>query len=258
MCRMERLCFLEFTFLVIFYSLFTSIPMVNSHGRLFEPPARSSMWRFGFPTYPNYEDSELFCGGIKVQWQDNGGKCGVCGDAYNGKRSHETGGMNARNITTRVYHPGSVIDVVVDMVTNHGGRFKFQMCWRDSFDQPETEECFETLNLTDGSDSVSINNRPRGGVFAYPIQLPPNRTCERCVFRWDWKSANNWGKCQNGKYEVGCGPQETYRNCADIAITRDLGIRGPAKTLESSEYRRRFLSGRNNWRSPTHHHGSHR
>ncbi len=40
--------------------------MVDSHGRLFEPPARNSMWRFGFPTYPNYEDSELFCGGIKV------------------------------------------------------------------------------------------------------------------------------------------------------------------------------------------------
>ena len=39
---------------------------VNGHGRLMEPPARNTMWRFGFPTIPNYEDSEMFCGGIKV------------------------------------------------------------------------------------------------------------------------------------------------------------------------------------------------
>lgn len=71
---------------------------------------------------------------VKVQWQDNNGKCGLCGDPYNGKREHETGGIHARNITTRVYSPGSTIDVLIDMVTNHGGTFSFQMCWRDSWD----------------------------------------------------------------------------------------------------------------------------
>lgn len=50
-------------FFVIFTKQFFS---VLGHGRVFEPPARNTMWRFGFPTYPNYEDSELFCGGIKV------------------------------------------------------------------------------------------------------------------------------------------------------------------------------------------------
>ncbi len=70
----------------------------------------------------------------KVQWQDNGGKCGICGDPANGRRDHETGGVHARNITTRSYPPGSVIDVAIDTVTNHGGRFVFQMCWRDSWE----------------------------------------------------------------------------------------------------------------------------
>lgn len=36
---------------------------VESHGRLMDPPARNSMWRFGFPNPVNYNDNELFCGG---------------------------------------------------------------------------------------------------------------------------------------------------------------------------------------------------
>lgn len=51
---------------IIAITLFTQISDVSSHGRMMEPPARNTMWRFGFPTKANYEDSELFCGGIKV------------------------------------------------------------------------------------------------------------------------------------------------------------------------------------------------
>jgi hypothetical protein len=36
---------------------------VSAHGRLMNPPARNSMWRFGFPNPVNYNDNELFCGG---------------------------------------------------------------------------------------------------------------------------------------------------------------------------------------------------
>ena len=39
---------------------------VRGHGRLVEPPSRSSAWRFGFKTEPNYNDHELFCGGFTV------------------------------------------------------------------------------------------------------------------------------------------------------------------------------------------------
>jgi hypothetical protein len=30
---------------------------------------------------------------------------------------------------------------------------------------------------------------------------------------------NNWGTCSNGTSGLGCGPQETFRSCADIRIT---------------------------------------
>ncbi len=55
-----------FYFTVTSVCLIELLTNVNGHGRMFEPPARNTMWRFGFPSFPNYEDSELFCGGIKV------------------------------------------------------------------------------------------------------------------------------------------------------------------------------------------------
>lgn len=39
-------------------------------------------YRYGFSTPPNYNDHELYCGGFTRQWQKNGGKCGICGDAW--------------------------------------------------------------------------------------------------------------------------------------------------------------------------------
>lgn len=29
---------------------------------------------------------------------------------------------------------------------------------------------------------------------------------------------NNWGICDDGTGAAGCGPQETFRSCADVAI----------------------------------------
>ena len=38
----------------------------HGHGRLREPPSRSSMWRDGFDNIPNYTDNQLSCGGAGV------------------------------------------------------------------------------------------------------------------------------------------------------------------------------------------------
>ena len=57
----------------------------QGHGRLIEPPSRSTMWRYGFSTPPNYNDHESYCGGFTRQWQTNGGKCGICGDPWDEK-----------------------------------------------------------------------------------------------------------------------------------------------------------------------------
>lgn len=68
------------------------------------------MWRYGYPNAVNYDDNELFCGGYAVQWEQNEGRCGMCGDAYhlNSPRPHEAGGSYAKGIITRFYSAGQV------------------------------------------------------------------------------------------------------------------------------------------------------
>ena len=43
-----------------------SMEQVNSHGHMSKPPMRSSVSNFGFPTPPNYNENQLFCGGTTV------------------------------------------------------------------------------------------------------------------------------------------------------------------------------------------------
>lgn len=49
-------------------------------------------------------------------------------------------------------------------------------------------------------------------------KLPENVTCSQCVLQWRYIAANNWGRCENSSSAIGCGPQEEFRACADIAI----------------------------------------
>ena len=52
--------------------------------------------RYGYNRSPvDYEDTQGFCGGQSVQWGQNGGRCGLCGDPYNGLREHEAPGGEA-------------------------------------------------------------------------------------------------------------------------------------------------------------------
>ena len=74
-----------------------------AHGRMMDPPARNSMWRFGFVNPINYNDNELFCGGVDRQFSINGGQCGICGDSYDdpSPQLHETGGEFGNSIITK-------------------------------------------------------------------------------------------------------------------------------------------------------------
>lgn len=81
---------------------------------------------------------------------------------------------------------------------------------------------------------------------SYRVRLPPYVTCTQCVLQWTYYTGNMWGKCGNGTEAVGCGKPgkinaqnefidywnsvfmstnctETFRNCADIAITSNTG-----------------------------------
>ncbi len=51
------------------------------------------------------------------------------------------------------------------------------------------------------------------------VRLPLEVTCKQCILQWSYVGGNNWGDCDDGTSGLGCGPQETFRSCADITIT---------------------------------------
>lgn len=56
------------------------------------------------------------------------------------------------------------------------------------------------------------------GLIKIRATLPKNLTCKQCVLRWHYRAGNNWGICPNGTGRLGCGNQEIFRTCSDIAI----------------------------------------
>ena len=142
------------------------------------------------------------------------------------------------------------------------------------FSSIENESCFEPLRLKNGHKEYELDPSAPIGIKVIPVQLPHGRSCHKCVLRWHWKSGNinkhmmfthacvllthrecflsernkltpinagnNWGRCNDGSQQVGCGPQETYRNCADIAVSNDGGIRGPL-VLRANEFDKPWL-----------------
>lgn len=126
----------------------------------------------------------------------------------------------ATNRTVKNYFPRSTIDVLIQLDTDHGGYFTFDLCRRNSFDEIETDECFERLKFADGSDryNLRLNKPDHGSLKGMSLVLPQDLTdCRACILRWDYHAGNNWGVCDKAA-GMGCGPQELYRNCADISV----------------------------------------
>ncbi|CAH2229460.1 jg20846 [Pararge aegeria aegeria] len=191
---------------------------VNGHGRLIEPPSRASAWRFGFDTPHNYNDHELYCGGFTRQWNKNNGKCGVCGDAWDSPkpRPHELGGRFGKGVIVRKYAPQDTIVIKVQLTANHNGYFQFRICDNSSVSD---QECMDKYVLSlEGREDTKYYPKEGNKVYEMKYQLPEGLNCSHCVLQWKYIAGNNWGTCDNGTGAVGCGPQEEFRACADIAI----------------------------------------
>ncbi|CAL4241686.1 unnamed protein product [Meganyctiphanes norvegica] len=225
--------------LVCFLLLISLASLVKGHGRLIEPPSRASAWRYGFQTPIDYQDNEGFCGGFNHQYSENEGRCGICGDAWElDTRPHEAGGLYATGTIVREYSAGEVITVNVDVTANHLGHFEFKLCPNNNIHQKATQECLDQypLALADGS---GYNHWIDSNTGDHPVELilPKGLTCTQCVLQWRYVAGNNWGICEDGTGALGCGPQEEFRACADIAIsnnnmgTRDISTNTHPKNI---------------------------
>ncbi|WAR03536.1 hypothetical protein MAR_010094 [Mya arenaria] len=187
----------------------TMVTVVSGHGRLLEPPSRSSLWRFGYKTPINYDDNQLFCGGFDVQWHQNGGRCGVCGDPYKGRRENEAGGKYATGTIARRYTEGQTFSVTVEVTTNHGGYFEFRICPNNDPTRPVTESCLDEHLLQQPSGDTRWLVPDGTRMFSLSLVLPRGLTCSQCVLQWKWNTG-----------------------CADVAI-RAANVEGYASNSQA-------------------------
>ncbi|KAG7155940.1 uncharacterized protein LOC121854288 [Homarus americanus] len=195
---------------------------VDSHGRLMEPVCRSSAWRKGFNTPINYDDNQLYCGGFGVQYKQNDGKCGVCGDNWADPqpRDNEAGGTYGTGLIVANYTRGQDLTVEVNLTRNHLGYFEFSLCVNNDVTKIITQECLDEhlLEHADGSGTKAYIYADDPEWHKTTVKLPDDVVCTQCVLQWHYHTANSWGDCGNGTQALGCGNQEIFRGCADIGI----------------------------------------
>ncbi|XP_017776785.1 PREDICTED: uncharacterized protein LOC108562829 [Nicrophorus vespilloides] len=216
---------------------FLAVRSIDGHGRLIEPPSRASAWRYGFNTPHNFNDHELYCGGFTRQWVKNEGKCGVCGDPWDSKipRAHEYGGAYGQGVIVRQYKPGQTINIRVELTASHFGFFEFSLC--PNF-KNATQECLarnilQLLKPQENVEHMSTRYFPKDGNKVYEMKYKlPKLTCPHCLLQWRYIAGNNWGDCANGTGAVGCGPQEEFRACADVALG---SMTTPDEEVETNE-----------------------
>ncbi|KAI8740124.1 Zonadhesin [Biomphalaria glabrata] len=199
--------------------LLAMLPSGTGHGRLWDPPSRSTMWRQGFQTPANYQDNELNCGGFGYQ-VSKGYKCGVCGDPFEGERKNEEGGLYDTGIISRTYEQGQNVTIQIDLTANHKGFFEFKLCPKTINNERTTQECLDLypLALADGSGTKYMIATSDSKMFQVNAVLPASLTCEHCVLQWRYHAGNSWGQNADGTGCIGCGYQEEFYGCADVRI----------------------------------------
>ncbi|KAJ8674246.1 hypothetical protein QAD02_005508 [Eretmocerus hayati] len=219
----------RFVYLVSIVLLITLLTEIFGHGMLMDPVSRSSAWRKGFENPINVDDNALYCGGVHQDRERRENfTCGVCGDDHNlpQPRPNEYGGEFGNGTIVKTYKVGERIEVSVNVTACHRGTFEFSLCPLDGSKDIETEDCFRKFPLkgkmitphNDTEETYFFGPADVNGDYTIELQLPANFTCQHCSFRWEWIVGNNVGYCLNGTEALGCGTQETFRNCADISI----------------------------------------
>ncbi|KAF7418619.1 hypothetical protein HZH68_001272 [Vespula germanica] len=202
---------------------FVNLIQIHGHGMMMDPVNRSSAWKKHFPVPPNFNDNELFCGGFAIQYEKNNGNCGECGDDWSlpRPRPNENGGIYGTGLIVKKYTEGFHIQIQINLTASHVGHFEFSICPLSNPKELETDECFAKypVQLADGSYKYNIE-RYQAEVHLIEAILPQGLICEHCVLRWHYRTANSWGICEDGSATIGCGNQEIFRSCSDIAITK--------------------------------------
>merc|ERR1711890_121410 len=88
-------------------------------------------------------------GGANHQNVAMGGKCGICGDPFDGPWPHEApGGRYANGHIVKTYTQGQSVKVAIEITANHLGYFTFKLCPNNNVKQDPKQDCFDEPVLT--------------------------------------------------------------------------------------------------------------
>ena len=122
------------------------------------------------------------------QWNKNGGKCGVCGDPYDGVREHEAGGKYATGTITGHYSQGQTINVEVQITATHKGYFEFRLCPHNNPNTPVTQACLDQHILTQQNGNARVTELGRVSNYSIQLVLPRDVSCSQCVLQWKYNT----------------------------------------------------------------------
>jgi hypothetical protein len=196
------------------------------HGYLAQPPARNVIYN------SNYCPQCLNAGGPwKVFGDQPVARYGVCGDAIDEPKDHESGGKYG-STNHAVFKRFDAFVAKVTLTANHLGRWSLRLCRRrpDDSSTPETQRCFDAhvLRRVDGSGPFTY---VLPGVDTYEVwyRLPRRVVCEHCVLQWFYETGNSCTPpgtppgFANSQLGVCFAPgtwvyPEQFWNCADVRI----------------------------------------
>jgi hypothetical protein len=206
---------------MFFIVLVLRLGLVNSVGRMIDPPHRGTVWRYGFDVPADYNDMSLNCGGKNQQWSLNKGNCGVCGDPFDALvREHEPGGKYATGIISKKFDQGTRIQATIELESNtQGGWFEFRLCVNNERMRKVKQDCFDRnllkiLNQNEFDDNeyrFHLKNNHIQNFYAVQLQLPENIHCKYCILQFRYHILNSLN-------DINTEEAEEIYNCADIEI----------------------------------------
>ena len=119
----------------------------------------------------------------------NGGKCGICGDAFDESvKPHEApGGVFATGTIVRNYTQGQIISATIQITANHKGFYEFRMCPNNNVNKDPTDECFQrfpSLTFVDNGKTSKFNvDTLKPATYRVRLQLPPEVVCSQCIIQ---------------------------------------------------------------------------
>ncbi|ROT79001.1 hypothetical protein C7M84_002280 [Penaeus vannamei] len=92
---------------------------------------------------------------LQIQYGENDGKCGVCGDNWADPqpRDNEAGGTYGTGLIVANYTKGQELTIEVELTKSHLGYFEFRLCVNNDPSKIITDECLDQnlLEMADGS-----------------------------------------------------------------------------------------------------------